>query len=72
MGKVKAVLQTLLLAAGLLLSQEGDAAVQLGLHVAAWAVLGLSWLFFLVFAIRNRRHLSGRSKPPDLNRRPQP
>jgi len=62
MGKTKAVLQTILIAWGLLtptfaanLPAALAGSLHLALGVCAWTVLCVSWGFFVVFAFWNRR-----------------
>ena len=52
MGKTKAVLQTVVVFWGLLVPGGGS-----GVTIAAWAVLLLSWSFFITFLVWNRRQL---------------
>lgn len=54
MGKVKALLQTALVAWGLILPLADPGAAACAFRVAAAAVLVLSWLFTVVFVWRNR------------------
>lgn len=56
MGKVKACLQTAVIVAGLALpALECPVAGMLALRVSAAVVLAVAWMFFFVFAHRNRR-----------------
>lgn len=60
MGKTKALLQTMLVAAGLALPAL-DAGYGLGaIRWAAWGVLALAWAFFFTFAYWNRMSLLSR------------
>ena len=52
MGKVKAALQSVVIAAGLAMPSPSAAAGWIS--GAAWTVLALSWVFFGVFLARNR------------------
>jgi CDP-diacylglycerol--glycerol-3-phosphate 3-phosphatidyltransferase len=63
MGKTKAVLQTILIAWGLLLpwltAGRGEAfasTLQSAFQLSAWLVLVLAWVFFFVFLRWNRHH----------------
>jgi len=56
MGKVKACLQTGLATWGLAVS-DPSAAIAGAYRLSAWAVLALAWIFFLMFAWWNRRHI---------------
>jgi CDP-diacylglycerol--glycerol-3-phosphate 3-phosphatidyltransferase len=65
MGKTKAFLQSVLVLWALTqpaLASVGGRLTDLSgraLHGAAWLVLAISWLFFLLFLARNRRLLAG-------------
>lgn len=53
MGKTKAVLQTIVVA-GALLTPAFGRCFQTSVNAAAWAVLCVAWVFFVIFAVRNR------------------
>jgi len=61
MGKTKAALQTALITVGLAMPGcvRADHSIYAAYSAGAWTVLALSWVFFGVFARRNRKALSG-------------
>lgn len=68
MGKTKALLQTILVTAGLLAPAfvDGSAGARLlsgAIRSGAWVILVLSLSFFVIFAFRNRRFLVSPARP---------
>lgn len=67
MGKVKASLQTILITCGMIMPVTGKISVhadpallQTVYTLCAWLILGITWCFFCMFAVRNRAALKKR------------